>query len=390
MCRLSTRPSLWRIALLAGLAACPLSRAVAQDGGQPFSALGTPTSPAFTLLDVAATAIERPTTPADVAVKVNNATEQFSTLPGQFALEVAPYWLVGRPGLAWSDDVRRSPAESLARTFTASVATTSFGSEVAPGTGLAVGASASPFSGHLSDSTQAQIRRLETALTGISEQFEARVRERRDALRAAYAGRLAAASTDEEREQLRQELEARSAALNLIVRDEIAAEVAERLTPFEGFEPVREGLFVTLAGGAAWAFPDAAADAGTLGQWGAWGTFSYRAGPWSPIALVRFLHRPNRTPLTNDLPEDQIFDVGARLVYSAGDVGLSAEYVLRNAVDGGDAQHRFVGAVEYSVGGHLWLIASFGRDHDASAAGSLVALLGLSVNLSRARYTLPD
>jgi hypothetical protein len=274
---------------LVSVTICSLAANSSSGQVPSFSSIGSPTSPAFTFLDVGESTIERPTTPADFAIKVGNATEQFSSLPQQFAVEVAPYWLLRQPTLTWSDDAERDLLISLARTFTLSAATAPLGDVDESLTGLAVAFGASPFSGSLSDSTRARIRRLEATLISISAEFDTRVRERREALRARYASLLSGATTQTERERLREELELRSAALNEIVRDEIAGEIAERLAPFDGFEPQREGLFMTLAGGLAWVFPDAILDEGTIAQWGFWGTVSYRTGSWTPTLVLRYL-----------------------------------------------------------------------------------------------------
>lgn len=353
-----------------------------------FSALGTPTSPAFILLGVAASSVERPSTPADFAAKLGNATQQFTVVPDQFAVEAAPYWLFRRPELSWVDDADREPLESLERTFNLSVATAPIGTEEAFERGVAVGVSASPFSGSLTEETKTKIRALESALVSTSELFDARRRQRLEVLQAAMAAELVRAGSDQERERIREHYELRFAALNEAVRDEIAEEISELLAPFEGFEPAREGLFMTLSGGSAWTFADAVAEAATHAQWGIWGTMSYRKGAWSPVGVIRYLNRPEATPLTNQLPEEELLDVGFRLIHTTGAFGLSGEYVLRRSFDGADGRHRLVGAVEYRTGEDLWLTAAFGRDHDADAPGSLIAQLGIAFNFSRERYSL--
>ncbi len=360
------------------------------DSIPSFSAVGTPTSPAFTLLGVAASDVERPSSPSDFAAKIGGATDGFSSLPEQFAIEMGPYWLISHPSLSWLDDANRDLGQSLLRTFTFSVATAPLGTLEAPVRGLAVGLSASPFSGSLSDTTQAKIRQIEAALSGTSALFSARVRERLEILRADFTEALGNATSAEDRERLRQAYAASSLDVKETVRDEISEEVAELLAPFDGFEPTREGLFVTLAGGAAWAFPDDIASEGSLAQWGVWGTMSYETEHWSPVAVVRYLNRRETILLSDLLPEGDVLDLGARMIYSTGSFALSAEYVLRQPFGDAESQHRLVGAVEYNVNRDLWLIASFGRDHDAERPGSLIAQLGLSLNLTRDRYSLPE
>lgn len=380
------------LAALFVVAAAPgaLAQPASSDEGQPFSSFGTPTSPAFTLLGVSALEVERPTTPADFAAKVSNATEQFSALPQQFAIEAAPYWLFSRSTFSWRSDVKRSPLTSMARTFNLSLGTAPIGTAEAPVTGVAVGFSVSPFSGTVSDQSVERIRDLERALTADAALFNERMRPYRNDLEEAERRELLDATDSDEMQAIGERYQARLEAVRRAVRAEIAEDAEAVQDGLSDFEPTREGLFVTLAGGAAGSFPEAAIDEGELAQWGFWGTFSYEKGPWSPIVVVRYLNRPEPSPLSNGLPDEETLDLGTRLLYTTGAFGLSAEYVLRRFFGTDDVQHRLVGAVEYNINNDLWLIASFGQDHDTERAGSLVAQLGLSFNLSKTRYTTPS
>lgn len=70
-----------------------------------FVTLRTPTSPAFVLLGLTPTTVERPTTPRAVATSfLSHFTEGGGAiLPRQFALEVGPYWLWSHPRLTLED-----------------------------------------------------------------------------------------------------------------------------------------------------------------------------------------------------------------------------------------------------------------------------------------------
>ena len=88
-------------------AAAPCAAQTAEAPAAPtitLADLRTPTSPAFTLLGIAPTDIERPTTPRAFAVSLLSALRDGdgSLLPRDFALEVAPYWLVQRPTLSFT------------------------------------------------------------------------------------------------------------------------------------------------------------------------------------------------------------------------------------------------------------------------------------------------
>ncbi|MGB8193863.1 MAG: hypothetical protein WCF67_18165 [Chitinophagaceae bacterium] len=65
---------------------------VAQD--VEFNNLRIPVSPAFAILDISPTSIERPTNPKALAANVLNFVGSGSVLPKNFALELSPYWVL--------------------------------------------------------------------------------------------------------------------------------------------------------------------------------------------------------------------------------------------------------------------------------------------------------
>src|SRR4051812_24975372 len=60
----------------------------------------TPEAPAFVLLGVSPSQIDRPTTPRALTISVISASfDSDNLLPHNYALQVAPYWLKGHPAL---------------------------------------------------------------------------------------------------------------------------------------------------------------------------------------------------------------------------------------------------------------------------------------------------
>src|SRR2546422_11011326 len=63
--------------------------------------LRTPASPAFVLLDLTPSAVERPTPPKALAASLLAATGDLRFLPRNYAIDVAPYWLAPHPTLTY-------------------------------------------------------------------------------------------------------------------------------------------------------------------------------------------------------------------------------------------------------------------------------------------------
>lgn len=65
--------------------------------------LNAPASPAFNLLDISPNTIERPTNPTDFALSLSNASENFSVIPKNYAIEFAPGWLFNSKNITYQD-----------------------------------------------------------------------------------------------------------------------------------------------------------------------------------------------------------------------------------------------------------------------------------------------
>src|SRR5262245_49784361 len=113
------------LAVLVCAIALPVAAAAQAPNAEPIKLtdLKTPASPAFQLLGIAPTDVERPTTPRAFAVSLLSTLQKSdSVLPNGFAMEVAPYWLVPHNQLQFSTYINPSPAQSIRQTFSISVA----------------------------------------------------------------------------------------------------------------------------------------------------------------------------------------------------------------------------------------------------------------------------
>src|SRR5262249_16095090 len=88
-----------------------------------FDKLRTPDSPAFVVLGVSPTTIQRPTPPRALMAALGGAMSDSNLgVPKNFALEVAPYWLFGHPDVPVLDYRRNNWLRPL-RTLSFSIAT---------------------------------------------------------------------------------------------------------------------------------------------------------------------------------------------------------------------------------------------------------------------------
>jgi hypothetical protein len=119
--------------------------------------LKAPTSPAFVILDVAPSKVERPQAVKPLVLSaISAAGEGF---PKNYSAEFSPYWL-GTPSLTFNDYYRNDVAKDSLRHLSLSVATTPLGKAPELGTALAIGVRTLPFPGRAHPSLAALQRRL--------------------------------------------------------------------------------------------------------------------------------------------------------------------------------------------------------------------------------------
>ena len=301
-------------------------------------AFRTPASPAFVLLGVAPTAVERPATPQALVVSLISAVQDADFPPKHYALEVAPYWLTRHRTLTFEQYAAPGFWPGLLQTLSVSVATSS----LAPDTGTSVGFG------------------LRAAY--VSGRDLSRVRLLRDSLLGIQAAMLRADSEDDER---RLAAMARPMALRLQ-----RALRTERL----GF---------TIEGAAAMVldFPDDIADNGKLGRAGVWFTSGYRITKPAVdlLTVIRFIRDERVAPAEGNL------DLGARLLVDREDLTLAAEYIFRSVTAAGSSRSTYRLSIDgqYRLATEIYITAALGRDHAASATGQarLIAQVGIDFGL---------
>jgi hypothetical protein len=343
-----------------------------------FNLMRTPASPAFTLLDLAPTAVERPGTPAAVAISLLSATTGLTQLPSDYSLELSPYWLFGHPQLTWQSDTTRNIWESIQRTATLSFGTAKAG-DSANATMFSSGLRLSLFSGQMSAESLEYLDSAQNALTRNAAAFyEATAVARRDADSIFIAQLRANANNPAAQEIARQQHEAAIQKINATAIEQFEEE------ELQNFALQREGFLLELALGGVWHFADAAADSGRLSRFGVWVTPAYQWTNWSVVGVGRlFMNKVGDTTQAT-------FDAGARLIFTQDKYGVSLEAVSRSYTwdNAPKPEWRIAAVVDVEITEDTWLTSTFGKDYRGSASGSLLAKLGISLNLSSKRYVM--
>jgi hypothetical protein len=334
------------------------------DSIPEFYRLTSPASPAFVLLGVSPTDVERPATPRAVALSlVHNFTHGAQlAVPENAAIDIAPYWLVSHPRLTWGELQKPVSPFTWLRTFSISLASaeSSFKTAGATPTDTAINRIAFGFRSVLIQGTSAAmpcVRQLQVKLRQLST-LQARAV-------AQYLSRPRADTT---------KLDSVSAAAGSEVRPGI-----DSLT--KGCQKVlnvRQGFNLSVAGAVVGRFPGQSFDAGRVSSWGFWVTPMYATRSLTMVGVVRGLKQDGTRRLSTSA-----IDLGGRVVAAWDIYAFDLEQLWRHTSDAGTTSERYrtAGGFHLKVTNSMWVNATFGRDFGAGNFHPLVALAGLQWNL---------
>lgn len=349
-----------------------LCAGVAPGAAQSLDDLKTPSMPAFTVLGVAPIAIERPTTPRALGLSLLSVAGE-EGLPDSYAIEVAPYWLTPKPFLSFAERYNASVWQSVLQTFAVSIATAPMAEASVDSVRLGVGfrmllrpGRTDP--GDVKDSLNAVQRRI----TFLSVQIDT---TENDVVAAALRVR-------------RDSLEA--------ITEVLAVDLAQQPD-----DAALGGLRWELAGGVGSLFPQGEFAGGRVTAFGVWTSIAFRPAntDFDLVGLARFQHldlgaiSPEDEPLSVEGEQD-VLDLGGRLLWAVGSFELSGEFIGRFAFDvtrrepgSADIQYdntyQAAGALKYAISNNLAIRWALGRGFELQGAdaGSLIADLGLQIGL---------
>ena len=411
------------ILLVVCLFALPQSL-VAQESAAPpatmepikLSDLKTPAAPAFQLLGIAPTDVERPTTPRAVAVSLLSTLKQGDTvLPNGFAMEVAPYWLVPHNRLEFGTYINPSPAQSLRQTFSVSVAASKAqlpaADAIAGLLDIGIGVRTSPWAGRAS----AQVEKLRTAIfvsltqasvvdalldqigipVGIiPPAIATTIEQLRSAPHPGLTNAQATTIFDNITKALRQALGAsgtdaqmRTALLQLRAAGDASRKKAA--LELQNANQKRLGFTLDVAAAMVARTSDAQGSDTRVTRQGVWTTTGYTADAVSLLGLVRYVGNSD-----DPASKSHLLDAGIRVIGMLGDLTASLEAIRRrdfSTVRVSDSASKAVITLEYKVSEDITITSSFGKDFGDTRLGhdgTTVSLLGVNFGLG-SRPVLP-
>lgn len=347
-----------------------------------------PTCPAAIMLGISPSQIVRPSNIADFGVYISDVSEGFTTVPSDFAVQVAPFWVGGfgrnmtLAEFASGSDVIQNSLQSL------SISIASRGTEVdtiavrrlAVSLGFTPARGAFGERGYTLEEALAEVNSIMDRVNGewaeLSEQTIASDsillswEAQRDAAEGDTLGLLAKIA---EREEMLSQVALQQ------VESRYAADLERLESIIESVANNRTGFKLDLAAGCIFEIPELSFDDGQLTQLSAWGTFGYEWSQSFLLAGAWYRHDAGETDLSS-------IDVGASVgLTGLGPLEVSGEFLGRFFTESDDLedQWRTVVGVSYRVWKGTSVAASFGRGFGDE--GSLISALSIGLALGSDR-----
>ena len=374
--------------------------------------LRAPSSPAFNILGIANSDIERPTDVTSFALSLQEASNNFTTIPRSYGIQVAPF-LLGRKKFLLGDF--DSSKQAFKQSFIISTGFTHQGPEGSEDvdslktTKLGFGIKFSFVRPAWTQDTRKVYHKLIEAqkeLVGAARemdmQHENRIQMNAKKERMKELNRVVNKTESQKQEilSLVNQIRDLDSAINADVNNQLRAtsEYFEMVrTAANEMKNERRGFFLDFSGGFAMDFVDNSLGKGKLYRGGAWLTGGNENGNRGITSMFigRYLYNPESifADPNNVLKEENIstFDAGARFLVNAakGKFSFSSEALYRSIIGNSDIDPswRLVFNTEYDVGFNKKLTFSFGRDFDGtvSKGGNLVAALNLLMGFGSER-----
>lgn len=371
----------------------------AMDYTASFDLLEAPASPAFNLMGISASSIERPTSLNSFRLSIQNASSNFSKFPSNYSAEFAPAGIFNIKDQTLAKFNSTKLYDVFWQSFSVSFGFTRTNSndtekeDSTMSAKLGIGLKFSIIRPHWDDSTQKYI-------DSITYYLDYTIGERRnwftthplilkieDSIRVVNGSALPGQSKADSIMHLQQRKTIVQLSLikNFDKVDSLANKNLKRLA--KGLKITRKGPFLDFATGLVLDFPDDRFDNSNVAKAGAWLTGGYENGAkgLSVLCIGRYLYQPDKifADDSGKIKSKNIstLDGGARLAYSGaqGKFSVSAEAIYRSVLNDNiiKPSWRFTFNAEYSVGFNQKITFAVGRNFDGviTKSGNLIAAL---------------
>jgi len=383
------------------------SQNVKPDKEIKLDVLKAPASPSMNMLGISPSTIERPTDLNAFMLSLQNASGNFSALPQNYGIEIAPY-LMKKTGNTLNEFDSTKFGYVFKQSFQLSLGisrqdiddklSTDSNAYTKTGFGIKFSIIRQPFSDQtrkiFNDLSKAQKELLDGFSRGQNTEEIAALEVDAQIIRDSIQTVARTMPSGEERIRKIRELTAALGAVNT-KKNQLQNEFFQKTDAYLEAKKIasqfkierKKGGYLDFASGMVLDFPTSQFGYSRISKAGAWLTGGFDSGNdgFSVLGIARYLYQPDKifadeTGLL-DIKNISTFDAGGRLLLTLanGRFILSSEAIYRSVLNKStiDPSWRLDLNVEYDVGANQKLTFIFGRDFDGAInkGGNLIAAL---------------
>jgi hypothetical protein len=360
--------------------------------------LNAPSNPAFNLMGISPSSIDKPTDLNAFRLSIQNATNNFSKLPSNYAIELSPALLFGKKSQTLRQFNSTKLNDYFWQTFSVSLGLAQANhdegdpKDTSTFTKLGFGIKFSLLRPKWTDITAKKIDSFYYFLAVADSINNNRATEMIDNNPEIKSLQIQMASHPEKAIELNDSLrKKRQELINKLIasKDEVYITASNELKKYaKGLKIERSGPFLDVAAGLALDFPDNKFTNSLVSKAGAWITGGYQKGNKgvSILGIGRYLYQPDKIFADDSskirMANISTFDAGVRIVVNGlqGKFSMSTEAIYRSVLNKNviDPSWRLTFNAEYDIGVRNQKITlALGRNFDGtvSKAGTLIAAI---------------
>lgn len=366
--------------------------------------LKDPNSPAAAILGIASSDIPRLSDPTSFMMSLRQATDNFTQIPVNYAIDISPIWLLAPNKIKVKHFLDNNPIHNIPQSLVVSVGfnnddVQNSELQTIPNTSLGFGFKFSVLRGNISNNTKAAIQK------------SIELSRKRNTNKNIIVDSLFNASTDYQRinaaltsadsttrEMLKTQLSLLTSQINAKAEEEMTSYDAQFAQITQSLDFTRTGLKIDMDAAMAVAFPNRVYDEGSVNKVGAWLTAGYETqGGFSTLGIVRYLYNPEASYLDDNQvmfeADLSLLQAGLRLLYNKNNFSFSFEILSQNTLNNDDlsATYKYLINTEYQLVDNTKLSLTFGKDYDGmiSKSGNVISALSFLTGLGSKR-TIDD
>lgn len=341
----------------------------AQEEEFNFNQLETPSNPAFIIMGNSNTEVEEPTSVSDLKASIQNATNNFSSLPSNYALSFAPGWLVSGSSIEFDRYLSNSSVlDNIWQSLVVSLGTSSFDENNEDfkrvGAGLRFSIIRGSVSDDLKNKFQNYFQRFHSDFnTALNKELKADTAYQN--LNGKWRAALIANDTVKADTYAKKLSDRRQTITEQVFGKENKQRQLEELN---NIKLTRSGFFLDVAGGGAWNFYNNDLDSSDFYRWALWTNFGWTWKKNKVIGLGRYMSFTNDAFVTPERVVDSLeyesLDLGMKYVWNPTEkFKLSGEGIYRVMLNQDmESTYKFMFNLAYDVGKNQIISLSLGRD----------------------------